>query len=286
LVGLILAVVSVAIGPTVWAAPSRIVRDINYYGDPSAAEETGDLYLPDDAGSPALVPTVLIIHGGGWSAGNNRVDKIQATAAFLQAHGFAAFAINYHLTAMSEPAPWPRNIEDCEIAVRWLRVNAKSYDIDPNRIAALGFSAGGHLAAMLAVAGPGGGLQPTTPYAGVSTAIEAAIDFYGPTVIRNGNTRFLPEAAGSILASQASPLTYVRPGLPPIMFVVGERDKGWLINEGRTFTSALGQAGVAHRMIVVPGAAHAFNPISRRTDVSGDILRFLDEHLGAPTPRS
>lgn len=269
---LVLVVGLTGLGPAAWADGPRIIRNITYGGPAASPEEIGDLYLPAARRDTAYSPAVLIIHGGGWRIGSKRDGKVHSTAAFLQAHGYVAFAIDYHL---SPTTAWPQNLFDCQIAVRWLRGNAAAYSVDPNRIAALGFSSGGHLATMLGVVNLRAHLTPAAPYSGVSTAIAAVVNFYGQPKVSRSNPEFGP------LARQASPLFYVRPDLPPIMFVVGTNDKMWLVNEGRQFMTALASAGVPHRMLVVAGAAHGFNPVAAQTDVSGELLEFLDEHLAS-----
>ena len=104
-----------------------------------------DAYLP--VGSK-LRPSVLVIHGGGWRFGSKR--QLAKYASGLAGRGFNAFAINYRLAPQHKH---PAQIEDCRDAVRWIKKNSGRYGGDPDRIGALGYSAGAHLACMLAVTG-------------------------------------------------------------------------------------------------------------------------------------
>ena len=103
-----------------------------------------DLYLPAKADHP--LPVIVWIHGGGWYAGS----KGGCPAVPLIAKGYAVASINYRL---SQHALFPAQIEDCKASIRWLRANAKKYNLDPNHVGVAGASAGGHLAALLGTTG-------------------------------------------------------------------------------------------------------------------------------------
>jgi len=93
--------------------------------------------------------------------------------------GYAVVSINYRL---SREAKWPAQIHDCKAAVRWIRANAKGYRLDPDRIAAWGGSAGGHLSAMLGTSGDVQSLEDSTQgNADQSSRVQAVVDWFGPT---------------------------------------------------------------------------------------------------------
>ena len=104
-----------------------------------------DAYLPTGKGP---YPSVVVIHGGGWMSGSKW--QLGRYAAALAKRGVNTFAINYRLAPKYKH---PAQVEDCRDAVRWVKQNSKKYGGDPKRIGALGYSAGAHLAAMLAVTG-------------------------------------------------------------------------------------------------------------------------------------
>lgn len=150
-----------------------------------------DVYVPeapakDDASAatgtdaakrdtPAKLPVVIWIHGGGWEGGT----KDGCPAVHLVPHGYAAVSISYRF---SRVAPYPAQIHDCKAAVRWVRANAKEYNFDPDRIGVWGASAGGHLVSLLGTtAGEkelegevGGNLDQ-------SSRVQAVCDWFGPT---------------------------------------------------------------------------------------------------------
>lgn len=149
-----------------------------------------DLYIPPTGGAPQPYPVVVWIHGGGWSGG----DKFPAgNAALLMQHGFAVASINYRLTSQGGqygafPVIFPAQINDVKGAIRWLRANAATYNLDPARFAAWGSSAGGHLAAL---AGTSGGVAALEGNIGgnlaFSSAVQAVGDYFGPTDLLNMN---------------------------------------------------------------------------------------------------
>ena len=101
-----------------------------------------DIYLPKNYKEQKPLPVIVWIHGGAWRAG----DKANCRSRIFIKDGFAAVSINYRL---SQHAIWPAQIQDCKAAIRYLRANAKKYNLDPDRIGVWGSSAGGHLVAML-----------------------------------------------------------------------------------------------------------------------------------------
>lgn len=95
-------------------------------------------------------PAILIIHGGGWVSGNFLEYEIKETMKTAAARGYVAVTTSYRLALKSEPNYWPAAIQDVKCAIRWMRANANEYGIDPNQIAVLGISSGGHLAHLAA----------------------------------------------------------------------------------------------------------------------------------------
>ena len=186
-----------------------------------------DAFLPKNK-TNTLRPAVIIIHGGGWRSGSR--EQHHALAERLAALGYACFTPEYRL---STHALFPAAVQDLKTAVRYLKANAATYHIDTNKIAALGFSAGGELAAFLGTTGD------TTAwdgkgYTGFSSKINAVIDLDGTlsfvhTESGEGNEKKRPSAASLWLGytrienpelwRTASPLTHISPHTPPTLFV-------------------------------------------------------------------
>lgn len=164
-----------------------------------------DAYVPTDGTSQR--PAVVLIHGGGFRAGDKASFEPEARK-LVERKGWVAFSVNYRL---DEPAAFPAEVEDVQAAVRWIRANARDYRVDPKRIGALGESAGAHLAAMLAVVGEG---DRTT-----GSRIEAAVSWSGPMDLtalarERGDSWAVPLMGCSLSAcpdafARFSPITHV-----------------------------------------------------------------------------
>jgi acetyl esterase/lipase len=144
------------------------------YGDASTVQ-TLDLYLPGQTGD-ALMPVVVIIHGGAFVMGDKR-SEITAIPALL-ARGYAIASIGYRL---SGEATFPAAVQDCKAGLRWLSRRADEHGLDRSRFAVWGASAGGHLAAMLGVTGDQPTVFDATSDPAVVASVAAVIDWFGPT---------------------------------------------------------------------------------------------------------
>jgi acetyl esterase/lipase len=255
--------------------------DLVYRRDGRRTERL-DVYVPARVPPRGGWPAVLAIHGGGWRGGNKR--GYGQMAAALVEHGYVVAALDYALSAPGAPS-WPANLEDLRAAVRWLRRNAAVYNTDPNRIAVMGASAGGHLAALLATS-PDDASTEAEPE--TSARVQAVIDFYGPTdltalaetsrragpslkLFLGGGLRDVPDRYRA-----ASPVGHVTPDTPPMLIIHGEDDLLVPIDQSRRLAAALDQAGVPHQLIVVPGARHGFDFQAGRRDLRAGILAFLE----------
>ncbi|HCP83206.1 MAG TPA: hypothetical protein DIT88_02290, partial [Planctomycetaceae bacterium] len=147
-------------------------EEITYaqYGDRSLQL---DLYSPANVDSP--VPGVIVVHGGGWHSGTRQ--KFARIAEELAYRGFVAATISYRL---ADEAAFPAGIQDCNAATRWMRANAKRLMVDPERIAAIGGSAGGHLVGLMGAAPHIKDFQGKGGNNDVSSALQAMISLAGP----------------------------------------------------------------------------------------------------------
>jgi acetyl esterase/lipase len=177
---------------------------------------------------------------------------------------------------------WPQNLHDCKTAVRWLRKNAERLQIDPGHIGVIGGSAGGHLAAMVALAGPSDGLDPTGPYGDQSSRVQCGVVMYGPTDLREhrdismlGKTR----DEDPNLYRAASPVTYVDSKDPPILILHGTADKLVEVKQSQVLADALKKAGVEHELVIIEGAPHTFHLQPKQRDLRPLVLGFFEKHL-------
>ena len=222
-----------------------------------------DIYLPANWQEAEKLPVLVWIHGGAWYAGSK--DGLPGREFLAQ--GYACVSINYRL---SQQAVFPAQIEDCKAAIRWLRANAGTYHLDPEKIGVWGSSAGGHLAAMLGTTGHvkdfdvGENLDQ-------SSVVQAVCDFFGPadffTFRATSQARAdknSPEAkliGGSIaekpeLAALASPVTHVTKEASPFLIFHGTNDQTVPVNQGQGLYDALKAAGADAEVRIVEGAGH------------------------------
>ena len=238
-------------------------RDIAYVSQGHGRQKL-DLYLPKERSAGPL-PLIIWVHGGAWRAG----DKGRCPAARFVEMGYAVASMNYRL---SQHAIFPAQIQDCKAAVRWLRANAGTYNIDPKRFGVWGSSAGGHLVAMLGTAGDVKGFD-VGENLGVSSRVQAVCDFFGPTDFTKMNDfpgridHDAPDSPESKLsggpvqenkdkARRADPVTYVTKDDPPFLIVHGDKDPLVPHNQSELLRDALKKAGVPVRLYTVAGGGH------------------------------
>lgn len=260
-------------------------------------KQTMTLYDPVDDGT-SLRPAVVLIHGGGWVLGQQH--DIRWYGPEYAKKGYVVARISYRLLPRYT---FPDCLYDCKAAVRWLRLHAKEYRIDPDHIIAQGDSAGGHLAAMLAVTRPEDDLEGTDNL-GVSSAIQGAVVYYGVLDLDyylTHDTGFICELgdSGSNLMSRfagtesrhgmtpletASPISYVHPEMPPVFLVQGTDDVLVPYPICVNFFNKLCENGVPARMITVP-YNHVFDMVhwKVRRDVFNEAETFLEEKIGSPS---
>ncbi|HNR30405.1 MAG TPA: alpha/beta hydrolase [Candidatus Hydrogenedentes bacterium] len=257
------------------------------------------LFLPEVDDAAARRPCVVLIHGGAWVSGTRH--QLRWYGRRLAEEGYVAAAISYRKLPRHR---FPACVHDAKSAVRWLRLHADDYRIDPDRIAALGNSAGGHLAAMLAATAEMPEFEGTEN-PGPPSDISAAVSLYGAldlaeykqpkTWIRVGGVakglvrRFVTTDAKAQRDpyAAASPITYFDANTRPILLIQGEKDNLVSVDVARRAHDMLVEAGVKTNLIIVPDRGHAFDffyPKIRR-ELFPEILHLLHETLGAP-PRA
>lgn len=232
-------------------------------------------------------PALIYLHGGSWYQG----DKSESAGwHFLTGAGFLVVSLNYRLA--DEQIRFPVMIEDVKCAVRYLRANAAHYHLDPERIAVMGWSAGGHLAALLGTADASAGWD-VGGYLDQSSRVQAVVSIAG---VSDLNLAMYPELASSVLfafgvpggtlsseLTKASPVTYISSDDPPFFIVHGTNDQVVNFNQSETLHARLLDAGVSSTFIEVKNAYHSLRGIDvsiSRFDVKMLIYAFLVEQLG------
>jgi len=182
---------------------------------------------------------------------------------------------------MKKPT-WPRSLYDAKTAVRWIRKNAASYGINPDRVGSLGGSAGGNLAAMLALTGPADGLEPTDSLGDVSAKVSCGIDLCGAVDLPNYHDMkmFLKTAAEDpAVYAKASPINYADKDDAPMLIIHGTADEVVNHSQSVTLVDKLKAAGAEYEFVSIPGAPHTFDLQPKERDLRPVVLSFLDKHL-------
>jgi len=247
----------------------------------SGYESKLDIYSRRGATTPQ--PTVVYFHGGFWAAGAKE-GSLMSLVPWMEM-GWNVVNVEYRLARV---APAPAAVEDGLCALRYLAAQAKTYNIDVNRLVVTGESAGGHLTLTSAMIPESSGLARqcagTTPV----PRVAAAINWFGITDV--GDVIEGPNAAnlavtwlGSLpdrmeIAKRVSPLTHVRAGLPPILTIHGDKDQLVPHAHGVRLHDALTKAGVANQLLTIPGGGHGGFTPEERTKIFTTIREFLTRH--------
>ncbi|OQD52021.1 hypothetical protein BM536_036640 [Streptomyces phaeoluteigriseus] len=254
----------------------RLLRGVSYADVPGARPLELDLWLPGhDPGRPP-VPLVLFVHGGAWRRGRREDMGYRMRSwepgpfARIAAAGLAVASVDYRL---SGEALFPAPLDDLRAALRWLALRAPELGTDIDRTTVWGESAGGHLAALLALSEG-------------ASRLRGAVAWYAPSDLsRQAEAADTPEALllGAApaevprLARQASPVAQVRPGAPPFLLVHGEDDSMVDCDHSRALAARLGEAGVPVDLWTVPGADHVWHglPEAQVEDLFGRTLHWI-----------
>jgi pectinesterase len=200
-------------------------------------------------------PVVLIVHGGGWMTGDREKDIVPVFAPV--ATNFTWFTLSYRLAPTNR---WPACFEDVQTAIRWVKQHAAEFKGDPDRIALLGYSAGGQLVtlagtragadtrvqAIAALAPPTDLVADTERRGGLSVSMQNLFHFDATNLT----------ASVRAVLKENSPVTHVQPGLPPFLIVQGSADKTVPLPQSLAFQEKLIAAGVTCDLILIPEGRH------------------------------
>jgi acetyl esterase/lipase len=239
-----------------------------------------DIYARRGVTSPQ--PTVIYMHGGFWVAGNKE-GSLMSLMPWLEM-GWNVVNVEYRLGRV---APAPAAVEDCMCALRYLNAQAKTYNIDTNRLVVTGESAGGHLALTTGIIPESAGLDRECAGAPLPK-VAAIINWFGITDVADvidGPHRANAAAQwlGSLpnreeIAKRVSPLAYIRPGLPPVMTIHGDADPVVPYQHAVRLHEALSKAGVPNRLLTIPGGKHGGFTPEERTRIYLAIREFLAQN--------
>ncbi len=257
---------------------------------------TLDIIRPGQASMPN--PTVVYFHGGGWTAGSKDGGLI-AALPYLEM-GWTVVNVAYRLAGVSLA---PAAVEDTRCALRWIYRNAEEYSFDLDRLVLTGNSAGGHLSLITGMLTEDAGLdlgcpgdRGRGPQNIEPLKVAAIINWYGVTDVvdlierapgPSGN--YTQAWLGSVpnretLAKRVSPLTYVRPGLPPVLTIHGDADPTVPYEHAVRLKEALDSAGVSNQLVTITGGLHGRFTADENMMIYRTIRTFLTKHNLGPAP--
>ena len=241
----------------------KVFRGVTF-ATPQRVELAADIYQPVGEGP---FPGVLVVHGGAWAIGTRK--QLFHVASELSRAGYVAVSIDYRLAPGYK---FPAQLDDCRTGLDWMIEHADRYRIDTSRLAAWGYSAGGHLAALLGAQDQrlkavvaGGAPCDLTAMAERSHKLDY---FLG------GTKDEVPERY-----KQASPVTHVSADDPPMLFYHGQNDLLVPPAQPKAMIDALKKAGVPARLHTVPEVGHVGALLAPSAITAG--RRFLDKTLRA-----
>jgi acetyl esterase/lipase len=222
---------------------------------------------------------VIYVHGGAWTSGTKAWEVGDLVLPHVPEAGFSVLSIEYRLAPRH---PYPAAIDDVRAAIRYIRQHAAQFRVDGGRMALAGASAGGHLVSL--VGGtfcnvPGGlqacGLHGVISMAGVAdlrsaSGVPAVRMFLGPRL----------GVEGQRLLAEASPITHVDRGDPPVLLIHGDGDPRIPLRQSEQYLRSLQGAGVPSRLVVLPGGNHVANwGQIRSPNWQNEIVRFLNSYV-------
>jgi acetyl esterase/lipase len=262
------------------------------YAEHDGTKLVGDFYLPKGL---AKAPVLIAIHGGGWQVGSRASYKYWGP--YLAGNGYAVFSIEYR---MRKPGTYPASVYDVKAAIQFVRAKAAEFGVDPERIGLMGDSAGGHLSALIALAGDGYNAYVNDPNSTTPIKVKAVVGFYGVyDMLAQWNHDQLARPHDQITEKylgaspsqnrrvyfEASPMSYATADHTGTRFLLIHGTADDVVDapsQSGAFLTALNQAGIYVRRIILPGAGHfwASDPFESEpggygATVAPRLLRFL-----------
>ncbi|HUG89520.1 MAG TPA: alpha/beta hydrolase [Planctomycetaceae bacterium] len=267
------------------AVPLRAADDVSItpdvvYGHKHGLAMTFDVFQPKENANGA---GVLFMVSGGWYSVWAPPETALPMFRPLLAKGFTVFSVRH---GSSPKFTVPEAVDDVRRAVRFIRLNAERYAVDPERLGVFGGSAGGHLSLILGTTADDGDAQAADPVLRTSNRVAAVAAYFPPTDLREFvkpespyYQRFPALRFDQQQAPDMSPLLHVSAGDAPTLLVHGDQDELVPIDHSTKIIAALEEHNVPCELVTIEGAAHGFRGDDNRRAVEA-LIAWFEKHLG------
>ncbi len=265
-------------------APARCADDVKItpdvvYGHKHGLAMTFDVFTPEKDANGA---GVLFMVSGGWYSRWAPPERAAGLFRPLLEKGFTVFSVRH---GSSPKFKIPEVVSDVRRSVRFIRLNAEKYGVDPSRLGVYGGSAGGHLSLVLGATGDDGNPKAKDPVLRISDRLAAVVAYYPPTDLRpwvNPESSYYKNYPAlqfdSELADDFSPLLHTSKDDPPTLLIHGDKDKLVPIDHSENILAAFAKTGVTAELIVIEGAAHGFRGEDGKR-ASDNLVKWFEKHL-------
>ena len=256
----------------------KITPDV-VYGHKHGLAMTFDVFTPEKDANGA---GVLFMVSGGWYSGWAPPEQAVGRFKPLLEKGFTVFSVRH---GSSPKFKIPEVVSDVRRSVRFIRLNAEKYGVDPSRLGVYGGSAGGHLSLVLGTTGDDGNSKAKDPVLRISNKVAAVVAYFSPTDLRpwvtpesNYHKNFPALQFNADLADDFSPLLHTSKDDPPTLLIHGDKDKLVPIDHSENILAAFEKSGVTAELIVIEGAAHGFRGEDGKR-ASAALVKWFEKHL-------
>lgn len=281
---LLLAGTVLAMGTAPARADVTITPDV-VYGHKDGLAMTFDVFTPTEKSNGA---GILFMVSGGWYSRWNPPEKAQGMFKPLTDKGFTVFAVRH---GSSPKFSIPEAVSDVRRSVRFIRLHAERFHVDPNRLGVYGYSAGGHLSLMLGTASDEGDPKSNDPIEKVSDRVNAVVAFVAPSDLRimvheapnrlPAYARFPALTLDMKSAAVHSPLLHATADDPPTLLIAGDADDLVPVAHSRNMQQAFQDAKVSSELFELPGAGHGFQGEDARVATEKMVSWFEKQFVNA-----
>jgi acetyl esterase/lipase len=264
-------------------ADVKIAPDV-VYGHKFGLALTFDVFSPSENANGA---GVLFMVSGGWYSHWSDPEKASGGFKALTDKGFTVFAVRH---GSSPKFSIPEAVADVRRAVRYIRLNAEQFHIDPERLGVYGYSAGGHLSLMLATASDSGNEQSKDPVERVTDRVRTAVAVVPPTDLRimvwtsperlEAYKNFPALDLDPKQAEEYSPVVHVTSDDAPTLVIAADKDELVPFKHSQNIRAAFQSAGVVNELLVIEGAGHGFRGDESKRSMQA-LVSWFEKHLAA-----